>query len=186
MVVLFTDGKDNMSWLSPEQVLRVAAECEALVQVVAIDAVRDDPRTEPPQLKALRRLADATGGRLWPAGSSRELERTFLRILAEMQSRYLLSYEPTEVAREGWHRLEVKVRGRRGTVRSRPGYFVPPRAGVPDLLEVGPGSSAGCRSWTETCGQRMSRSARRETGTIRGSSTVACSSIVTKTPKGAL
>jgi hypothetical protein len=76
----------------------------------------------------LRLLAEATGGRLVPAGSSAQLERTFLRILAEMRSRYLLSYSPG-VVREGWHRLEVKVKGHRGTVRSRSRYFVAPRAG---------------------------------------------------------
>ena len=46
-----------------------------------------------------------------------------------MRSRYLLSYGPTGIAREGWHRLEVKVKGHRGTVRSRSGYLVAPRPG---------------------------------------------------------
>ena len=41
---------------------------------------------------------------------------------------YLLSYAPTGVAREGWHRLAVKVRGHKGTVRSRSGYFMPARS----------------------------------------------------------
>ncbi len=36
MVVLFTDGQDNVSWLSPDQVRRVAEESEAIVYVVAI------------------------------------------------------------------------------------------------------------------------------------------------------
>ncbi len=50
-------------------------------------------------LRALSHLAEATGGRLWPAGSSAQLERTFLRILTEMRSRYLLSYDPMGGAR---------------------------------------------------------------------------------------
>ncbi len=149
MVVLFTDGQDNVSWLTREQVHRVAEESEALVYVVAIapppveappaGGLRGMPlREEHPGfrvdaqaggLRALSRLAEATGGRLWPAGSSAQLGRTFVRILAEMRSRYLLSYGPTGIAREGWHRLEVKVKGYRGTVRSRRGYFVAPQAG---------------------------------------------------------
>jgi VWFA-related protein len=153
MVVLFTDGQDNVSWLTSDQVHRVAEESEALVYVVAIDPMSEEAsaagglgfgggpaghRTlsvlgveargaEAPGLRALRLLAEATGGRLVPAGSSAQLERTFLRILAEMRSRYLLSYSPG-VVREGWHRLEVKVKGHRGTVRSRSRYFVAPRA----------------------------------------------------------
>ncbi len=140
MVVLFTDGQDNVSWLTRDQVQRVAQESEALVYVVAI---APPPEESPPAgmrgvlveprgagaspLRALSLLAQSTGGRLWPAGSSAQLERTFLRILAEMRSRYLLSYGPPGGPREGWHRLEVKVRGHRGTVRSRGGYFVAPR-----------------------------------------------------------
>ncbi len=158
LVVLFTDGQDNVSWLRPDQVHRVAEESEALVYVVAIVPKGEETPTtgalgldhslrrpaghpalgvlgveagsaEAPSLRALGLLAEATGGRLLPAGSTAQLERTFLRILAEMRSRYLLSYGPTGVVREGWHRLEVKVKGHRGTVRSRSRYFVAPRAG---------------------------------------------------------
>ncbi len=73
-------------------------------------------------------LAKATGGQLWHAGASAKLARTFLRILAEMQSRYLLSYSPLGVAREGWHHIDVKLRRRKGSVRSRTRYFVQPGA----------------------------------------------------------
>jgi len=142
VVVLFTDGQDNVSWLTRDQVQRVAEESEALVYVVGIApppeerppagmrGVLVEPRgPEVSALRPLSRLAEATGGCLWPADSSAQLGRTFLRILAEMRSRYLLSYGPTGVAREGWHRLEVRVKGHRGTVRSRSGYFVAPPAG---------------------------------------------------------
>ena len=126
LVVLFTDGEENMSWLSPEQVQRVAEESNAVVHVVTI--ATPVGLTDPPGRKPLRRIADATGGKLWAAGSSKDLEATFLSILSEMQSAYLLTYEPSGVKPEGWHRLEVKVKGGRGKVRTRSGYFVPPRA----------------------------------------------------------
>jgi VWFA-related protein len=125
MLVLFTDGEDDLSWLTGAQVLKVARESEAVVHVVAIAQPAEPDAFGAFQLGRVREIAEATGGRLWHAEASAQLERTFLRILAEMQSRYLLSYAPTAVAREGWHRLSVKVRGRKGTVRSRSGYFVP-------------------------------------------------------------
>lgn len=124
LVVLFTDGEDNMSWLSPDQVQRVAEESNAIVHVVTIADVPGF--MEAPARKPLRRVADATGGKVWVAGSSSDLQATFLRILSEMQSAYLLTYEPTGVKREGWHRIEVKVKGGRGKVRTRSGYFIPP------------------------------------------------------------
>ena len=136
MVIVFTDGRDDLSWLSQEQVLKVARESEAVVHVVAITPRSEEvvkgasimrperELVEPAYIRLVREIAEATGGRLWYAGVSAQLEPTFLRILAEMQSRYLLSFAPTGVARPGWHRLSVKVRGRKGTVRSRTGYFV--------------------------------------------------------------
>jgi Ca-activated chloride channel homolog len=141
LVVLFTDGRDDLSWLSPEQVVDVARESNALVHVVAIvppdenviaagpgGTLRTERRTvEPRRLRALRQVAEVTGGRLWPASASAQLGPTFLGVLAEMQSRYLLSYTPSGVPREGWHRLAVKVKGRKGIVRSRSAYFVPGR-----------------------------------------------------------
>jgi len=135
-VIVFTDGRDDLSWLSQEQVLKVARESEAIVHVVAItprmqqvvkgaSIMRPEIElVEPPDIRLVREIAEATGGRLWYAGVSAQLEPTFLRILAEMQSRYLLSFTPRGVKRAGWHRLSVKVKGRKGTVRSRTGYFV--------------------------------------------------------------
>jgi VWFA-related protein len=139
LVVLFTDGRDDLSWLTPEQVLDVARESNALVHVVAIVPQAEQVivpgasgsfRTEllpvePPRLRALRAVAEATGGRLWSASASAQLGPTFVGVLAEMQSRYLLSYAPTGVGRAGWHRLAVKLKGHKATVRSRSAYFVP-------------------------------------------------------------
>ncbi|HET6898729.1 MAG TPA: VWA domain-containing protein [Vicinamibacteria bacterium] len=140
MVIVFTDGRDDLSWLSQEQVLKVARESEAIVHVVAITPQLEEvvkgasimrperELVEPADIRQVREIAQATGGRLWYAGASAQLEPTFLRILAEMQSRYLLSFTPSGVPRAGWHRLSVKVKSRKGTVRSRTGYFVAPDA----------------------------------------------------------
>ena len=37
--------------------------------------------------------------------------------------RYLISYSPQGVSGAGWHRLDVRVKGRSATVKARPGYF---------------------------------------------------------------
>ena len=118
MVVLFTDGADNVSWLTADQVRKVASESEALVYVVTIG------REPGSALEDLEALAGDTGGRVWSAEGSHALDKAFLKILDEMRTRYLLGYEPGLSAREGWHRLTVKVKGGKGSVRSRPGYFL--------------------------------------------------------------
>lgn len=43
-----------------------------------------------------------------------------------LRSRYLLTYYPQAVAREGWHNVKVTLKGARGEVTARQGYFVPP------------------------------------------------------------
>ena len=76
--------------------------------------------------RVLDDLADAGGGRRWSASSSRDLRELFARVLEELRSRYLLTYSPTGVAREGWHDVKVTLKGARGDVIARPGYFVTP------------------------------------------------------------
>ena len=40
-----------------------------------------------------------------------------------MGHRYVLSYEPTGVRREDWHRTEARLRGVKGDVHVRRGYW---------------------------------------------------------------
>jgi hypothetical protein len=70
----------------------------------------------------LASLTAATGGRVLRAASPATLRARFEEIIDEFRFRYLLGYVPLGVAADGWHRLEVRLRGRGGNVRARPGY----------------------------------------------------------------
>jgi hypothetical protein len=70
----------------------------------------------------LEDLTKLTGGGLIKIQSTQDLSATFLRILDEFRNRYLLSFSPTGVSKDGWHRLDVRLKGRRGTVKARAGY----------------------------------------------------------------
>jgi hypothetical protein len=50
------------------------------------------------------------------------LSAIFVRVLEEFRHRYLVSYTPRGVPRDGWHRLTVRVK-RNGSVKARPGYL---------------------------------------------------------------
>jgi hypothetical protein len=53
-----------------------------------------------------------------------------------MGHRYVLRYEPVGVKREGWHRIEIKLKGRKGDLQARKGYWVaPPRGTTPTPFE---------------------------------------------------
>jgi VWFA-related protein len=115
LVVLFSDGEDNMSVLGEQQLKRVAERSNALVHVVAWrEAVAAVPTSgyqrlivpnaaEPDHIRALRTIAEASGGRLWGADSPEKLRHAFAAIAEAMGHRYVLRYEPERVKREGWH-----------------------------------------------------------------------------------
>jgi Ca-activated chloride channel family protein len=139
LLVLFTDGEDNMSWLDAGQVRRVLLESNVLVQAVGVvpekeeEATRDSlfvsrPDQEAPHVRTLRQLAEVTGGRFWAASAPDRLAMAFLAILDAMKTRYVLRFEPDRVRREGLHELEVKLVRRKGKVQSRKAYFVGPPA----------------------------------------------------------
>jgi len=133
MLVLFTDGEDNLSFLTEDEVFAVALESHALIHAVGLTgagagtAPREpwERAQEPDHIRGLRRLTESTGGRFWEAASAAHLKDTFAAILESMKTRYILRYEPTNVARPGLHRLELRLRKRKGAVHARRAYYVP-------------------------------------------------------------
>jgi VWFA-related protein len=120
-VVVFSDGLDNVSWLSARDVVSTARRSDAVVYAVAARGP-DDP-TDP----FLDEVTRATGGRVWRARGVEELRDRFLAVMEDIRARYLLTYTPTGVGTVGWHELEVKLRpGRKGDVLARPTYYRPP------------------------------------------------------------
>ena len=144
LLVLFTDGEDNLSWLGAAEVRQVLLESNALVQVVGIVPRQDRefdtralrapslfserPPDEPAHVRTLRHLAEVTGGRFWSATSPDTLAQAFLAILDAMKTRYVLRFEPDRAGREGLHELEVTLTRRAGKVHCRKAYFVGPSA----------------------------------------------------------
>lgn len=150
IVLVFSDGDDELSWLSPERVVEVAREAPAAVYAVTaaeplppqrrlmqLDPGNVRTATSPrlshapavvPNARAgssfLDDLARETGGRAWQAALGPDLERAFLEVLADARSRYVLRYEPSDTA-PGWHPLEVRLKRGKADVRARRGYTRP-------------------------------------------------------------
>jgi VWFA-related protein len=114
LLLVFSDGLDTASWLKPEGVLQSARRSEFVVYGVSSRGREDS--------KFLEDLTELTGGATLNIESTRDLSTAFLKILDEFRQRYLLSYSPSGVSSDGWHRLDVRVKGRRLTVNSRAGY----------------------------------------------------------------
>ncbi len=118
LLLVFSDGVDTASWLTAEKVMATAHSADVVTYAVVAGTA--------PRQSFLRDLTDATGGELLEVKSTTDVGATFLRLLDEYRKRYLLSYTPTGVSREGWHRIDVRVKDRNATVRARPGYLAGP------------------------------------------------------------
>ena len=142
LVVVFTDGEDNMSWLDERQVKAAAQRSNAVIHAVGLRPEQPPPvpaafprgsqiPQSPPELeqvRALRQTAEMTGGRFWTAESPDRLRQAFAAIVAAMNSRYVLRFEPAAGAAPGWHPIQLRLRGAKGDLRARAGYFVGSRA----------------------------------------------------------
>lgn len=117
LVLAFSDGLDTASWLTPERVLDIGRRANAVVYGVSVR----DPR-RPVRDTFLKDLASATGGSIVQVDGSRDLSAEFVRILTEFRHRYLLRYSARGVTPAGFHKLEVRVKGRNVTIKARPGY----------------------------------------------------------------
>ncbi len=132
LIVLFTDGEENASWLGDRQLRAMVERSNALVHVVGWRPRPDVrkgtvvPRGTASEL-ALRDIAEASGGHFWGADSPARLRMAFTAVAEAMRHRYVLRYEAEGVKREGWHRIDVRLKTAKGEVHVRRGYWVAPR-----------------------------------------------------------
>jgi VWFA-related protein len=127
LVLVYTDGIDNISWLTPKDTIAAAARTDAVVSVVM---PRKDSRFRASSRlgeyrtmsRFLTDLTSTTGGSLIGSESD-HLERTFAKIVREFAAGYQLTYYPRDVKGTGWHTLSVRLKDRHGTVQARRGYY---------------------------------------------------------------
>lgn len=141
LVLLFSDGQDMSSWLPGQFALDAARRSDAVVYAVGLVSATDRtpgyrldfrsgvqppvPAVQPALLPELflSALAADTGGTFLTTDRSDQLRETFVRIIDEFRTRYLLTYTPRGVDGNGWHPIEVKLKGRRANVTARRGYL---------------------------------------------------------------
>jgi VWFA-related protein len=116
-VVVFSDGADNVSVLTPSDVVEAAARTDGVVYGVGVRQ-RGGARSG-----FLQDVVRATGGRYFEVVSDRDLRLRFLDVLADIRSRYVLSYTPAGVPEPGWHSLTLRLKRRKADLLSRKGYW---------------------------------------------------------------
>jgi Ca-activated chloride channel homolog len=129
-VVVFTDGVDTSSLLTPDQVSGIASEIDVPVYVVTVVSPSDYedrgvhgavPESD------LRTLAQWTGGDLFVTSAPAHESVAARQIVDELRHQYVLAFSASPAS--GWHALDVKTRDRDLTVRARRGYAAGKRDG---------------------------------------------------------
>jgi Ca-activated chloride channel family protein len=128
-VVALTDGEDNASRLTSQQVSALASSIDVPVYIVMV-ASPTDPEMSPtpavkPEASALGRLADLamlTGGELYRSTTPLDDRKAAGRIVAELRQQYLIVFEPDTAP--GWHAIKIQTRNKNLVVRTRNGYLV--------------------------------------------------------------
>jgi VWFA-related protein len=130
LVLVMSDGGDNVSLLDGEDVKALARQSENVLYVVlrgspqgAGSRVGWLPFRGPGRLDALKEAAALTGGEVRQQDRDASVATLFKRVLDDFKASYVLRYTPEGVTPRGWHELAVKVKDRPYTVRARRGYF---------------------------------------------------------------
>jgi Ca-activated chloride channel family protein len=106
-IILITDGYDENSTTTVDEVLAALKTAGATVYAVGIGGVAGISLKGE---KVLRRLATETGGRVFLPSSEAQLELIHTALANDVQNRYLLTYTPTNQTQDGtWRDILVKV-----------------------------------------------------------------------------
>ena len=128
-VVVFTDGNDTASRLTPAQVSAIASEIDVPVYLFGIVPSIDNPTSEMATNSvaqsalggALADLATWTGGHAFVASTPAQRSAAARQIIDELRHQYLIAFESS--GNPGWHPLVVRARQKDLTVRARSGYI---------------------------------------------------------------
>jgi Ca-activated chloride channel homolog len=139
VLLVITDGNDNTSNETLEQLERKARQSEVLIYCIGL-LNDEEPREARAAKRALNDLATASGGLSYYPKSLSEVETITPQIAHEIRNQYILAYSPTNQVLDGKFRairVTVKAPGN-PTVRTRNGYFAT-AAPAPKAKQSGPG-----------------------------------------------
>jgi VWFA-related protein len=126
ILLLISEPRDQGSESTLQHVLTDAELDNVLIYWLntARNSVPEDP------VPALTRH---TGGLQYALANRQALERAITQIGEEIHGQYLLAYTPSNTAGNGFHHIRVVTQRPGVEVRSRPGYWSPSQALVPEF-----------------------------------------------------
>jgi VWFA-related protein len=136
VIVVLSDGGDNESRLTFDEVFERVLSSNVVIYSIALV----DPLALDHNPRALRRLADDTGGLAYQPRKVADIGRALHSIARDIRSRYTLAYAPAQSNAAGKLRrirVTVDTPGHSGLkVRTRTGYVTTPSSRVSNDCEV--------------------------------------------------
>jgi VWFA-related protein len=142
VLVVVTDGNDNASVVSLENLVKASQQSEVLIYGVGLLGEEERREAQRAQ-RALKALGTATGGEVFFPKDVNEVEKIAHQVARDIRSQYTIEYTPTDTAMDGTFR-QIKVVAKapgNPTVRTRSGYYATPdQAGRTGPAEKGSAS----------------------------------------------
>jgi Ca-activated chloride channel family protein len=133
VLVVVTDGNDNSSVISQENLVKAAQQSGVLIYGVGL--LSEEERREAQKAKrALTELAEATGGEVFFPKELSEVDRIASQVAHDIRNQYTIAYTPSNATMDGKFRsIKIAVNGPgKPTVRTRNGYYATPDMSMPD------------------------------------------------------
>ncbi len=130
VLLVITDGADNNSDESLEQLVRESRQSGVLIYSIGLLSEEEASERRSAQ-RGLKALAEASGGLDYYPKSLADVEKITPQVAEEIRKQYLIAYTPANSALDGTYRkIEVRLTGygRNPNVRYRNGYYATPDA----------------------------------------------------------
>jgi Ca-activated chloride channel family protein len=123
-LVAVTDGNDNSSVVTLENLVKAAQQSEVLVYSIGILGEEERREAQRAQ-RALKALAEATGGEAFFPKELGDVDKVAHQVARDIRNQYTIEYTPSNTAMDGtFRRIEIKVNAPGNLrVRSRSGYY---------------------------------------------------------------
>jgi VWFA-related protein len=137
VLLVITDGEDNASRYSFEELLRAAQKSSAVIYTIGLLGSEEagglfkiHGGSAGRAAKVLEKIAEATGGQAYLPRSLDEVQGTCEQVAHDIRNQYTLAYYPSNARKDGSFRavrIDAFARGSHTklAVRTRPGYFAP-------------------------------------------------------------
>jgi Ca-activated chloride channel homolog len=129
VILVITDGNDNLSTISLERLVQKAHDSEILIYAIGL-LTQEEKREAKKAKRALEALATASGGAVYYPNDVAEVEKLAQQVAHEIRNQYVLAYSPSNLALDGsFRQIKVTVTGpNRPVARTRSGYYASPEA----------------------------------------------------------